>query len=198
LHTLHGDFSLKFKLCNKEENFEWCFIAVYGAAQDHDKENFLSELVRMGDTVDTPVLIRGDFNIIRCPSEKNNNRYTDRWSSLFNAVINSLNLRELQLSGRYFTWANNLQSPTFEKLDRILVSTEWEVKFPQVLVKALPRGISDHTPLLLDTGITSQPKANSFKFELAWLFKDGFHEKVIEVWQRQVWGSSSIEIWKTR
>jgi hypothetical protein len=50
----------------------------------------------------------------------------------------------------------------------------------------------------LDTGITSQPKENGFKFELAWLFKDGFHEKVIEVWQRQVRGSSSIEIWQNK
>jgi hypothetical protein len=58
-----------------------------------------------------------------------------------------------------------------------LDSTEWEVKFPQVLVKALPREISDHTPLLLDTGITSQPKADGFKFELAWLFKDGSMRK---------------------
>jgi hypothetical protein len=178
LHILHGDFSLKFKLRYKEDNFEWCFIAIYGAAQDHDKEKFLSELVRMGDIVDTPILVGGDFNIIRCRSEKNNNTYTDRCPSLFNAVINSLNLRELQLSGRHFTWANNLQTLTFEKLDMILDSTEWEVKFPQVLVKALPRGISDHTPLLLDTGIISQSKANGFKFELAWLFKDGFHEKV--------------------
>jgi hypothetical protein len=210
LHILHGDFSLKFKLRNKEDNFEWCFIAVYGAAQDNDKEKFLSELVRMGDTVHTPVLVRGDFNIIRCLSEKNNNKYSDKRPSLFNVVINSLNLRELQLSGRHFTWANNLQCPTFEKLDRILFSTEWEVKFPQVMVKALPRGILDHTPLLLDRGILdhtpllldtrlpSQPKANSFKFELAWLFKDGFHEKVIEVWQCEVKGSSSIEIWQNK
>jgi hypothetical protein len=49
LHILHGDFSLKFKLRNKEDNFEWCFIVVYGAAQDHDKEKFLGELVRMCD-----------------------------------------------------------------------------------------------------------------------------------------------------
>jgi hypothetical protein len=97
-------------------------------------------------------------------------------------IINSLNLRELELSGQQFTWANNLQTPTFEKLDRILVSTYWEVKSPQVIVRALPRGILDHTLLLLDTGTSSQPKANSFKFELAWLFKDGFHEKVKEVW----------------
>jgi hypothetical protein len=86
---------------------------------------------------------RGYFNIIHSRTEKNNSRYNDRWSSLFNVVINSLNLRELELSRRQFTWANRFQIPTYEKLDRILVSTEWEVKHPQVTVRAFPREISD-------------------------------------------------------
>jgi hypothetical protein len=51
------------------------------------------------------------------------------------------------------------------------------------MVRVLPRGISDHAPLLLDTGTPSHPNTSGFKFELAWLFKDGFLEKVKEVWQ---------------
>jgi hypothetical protein len=70
LNIMHRNFSLKFKLCNKEDNFEWCLIAVYGAAQDNDKENFLSELVRMCDTSNISLMVGGDFNIIRSPSEK--------------------------------------------------------------------------------------------------------------------------------
>jgi endonuclease/exonuclease/phosphatase family metal-dependent hydrolase len=66
-------------------------------------------------------------------------------------VINNLDLRELKLSSRQYTWANNLQLPTLEKLDSILVSTEWELKYPMVTVTTLPRTISDHTPLLLNT-----------------------------------------------
>jgi hypothetical protein len=37
-----------------------------------------------------------------------------------------------------------------------------------------------------------------FKFELAWLFKDGFHEKVTDVWQPETKGSTSIEIWQNK
>ena len=71
---------------------------------------------------------------------------------MFNTIIESLDLREIELSGRKFTWANALPNPTFEKLDRVLASVEWEQKFPFVTVQALSRGISDHTPLLLDSG----------------------------------------------
>jgi hypothetical protein len=45
LDILHGDFPLKFKLRNKEDSFEWCFIVVYSATHDNYKENILSELV---------------------------------------------------------------------------------------------------------------------------------------------------------
>jgi endonuclease/exonuclease/phosphatase family metal-dependent hydrolase len=111
--------------------------------------------------------VGGDFNIIRNRSEKNNDRFEERWSFLFNAVIDSLDLREIEMSGRKFTWANSRQIPTYEKLDRVLVSTEWEQRFPLATVVALSREISDHTPLLLDTGEKSGGKnknKNSFKF----------------------------------
>jgi endonuclease/exonuclease/phosphatase family metal-dependent hydrolase len=51
-----------------------------------------------------------------------------------------------------------MKTPTYEKFDRVLVSTKWELKFPRVTVHMLARGISDHTPLLLDTGTQSQQK----------------------------------------
>ena len=53
---------------------------------------------------------------------------------MFNTIIESLDLREIELSGRKFTWANAMPNPTFEKLDRILASVEWEQKFPFVTV----------------------------------------------------------------
>jgi hypothetical protein len=45
LDITHDNVSLRFKLCNKDDNFEWNLIAVSGAAQQEEKENFLSELI---------------------------------------------------------------------------------------------------------------------------------------------------------
>ncbi|WVZ51083.1 hypothetical protein U9M48_002262 [Paspalum notatum var. saurae] len=126
-----------------------------------------------------PLLIGGDCNIIRNPSEKNKDNYNDKWPFLFNAVIDSLNLGELHMSGRKFTWTNSLEIPTYERLDRILVSTEWEQKFPLATVVALTREISDHTPLLLNTGARSHSSNPPlFQFELGWLLRKGFHDPV--------------------
>jgi hypothetical protein len=59
-----------------------------------------------------PTIGGGDFNILRSPNEKNNTNYSDRWPFLFNAVIDGLNLRELEMSGRKYTWANSREIPT--------------------------------------------------------------------------------------
>jgi len=144
-------------------------------------------------------MVGGDFNIIRNPSEKNNDRYNSRWPLLFNACIETLNLRELELSGRKFTWANSAEHPTFERLDRILVSTDWEQKFSLSTVEALTREISDHTPLLLDTNQASH-RGNTplFKFELGWLAKDGFFDLITNVWKAENRGTSPLQRWQNK
>jgi hypothetical protein len=94
-----GEFFVKFRMSDKVRDFKWVLVAVYGAAQPEFKEYFLTELVHSCNHERLPLCIGGDFNIIRNSSEKSNDR--------FNAVIDSLDLREIDLSGRKFTWANS-------------------------------------------------------------------------------------------
>jgi hypothetical protein len=56
---------------------------------------------------------------------------------LFNAIIETLNLRELEMTGRKYTYANYVKVPTFEKLDHILVTTDWEQEISLAFVQAL-------------------------------------------------------------
>jgi hypothetical protein len=46
-------------------------------------------------------------------------------------------------------------NPTYEKLERVLASTEWEINFPLAKVEARDRNISDHTPLVVSTGAST-------------------------------------------
>jgi hypothetical protein len=93
------------------------------------------------------MMLGGDFNILRNREEKNSDNYNPRWPFIFNAIIESLDLREIVLSGRQFIWANRRDTPTFEKSDRVLASVEWEQKFPLVTMRRLTRAGSNHTPL---------------------------------------------------
>jgi hypothetical protein len=47
---------------------------------------------------------------------------------MFNWVINSYELGDV-LNGGLYTWSNNQANPTLEKLDRDLISPEWEATF---------------------------------------------------------------------
>jgi hypothetical protein len=49
-----------------------------GAAQDEFREAFLVELVQICSKETLPNLIGGDFNIIRSPQGKNNDKYDNR------------------------------------------------------------------------------------------------------------------------
>ena len=92
---------------------------------------------------------------------------------MLNAIIETLNLRELEMTSRKYTWANYAEVPT--KAGPYLGTTEWEQKFLLDSVQALTREISDHTPLLLDGGEPShRGNVRNFKFELGWLSRDVF------------------------
>jgi hypothetical protein len=178
-----GEFHIKFHVRNKADNFIWSLVVVYGAAQEEQKDAFLRELVNLANNDPHPILIGGDFNLLRFPHEKSKGRFDNHWPFLFNAVIYSLDLREVHMSGGRFTWANSLPEPTYEKLDRVLMSTDWEDKYPLVTVRALERieDLSDHVPLLLSTGTLKPNARHRFKFELGWLLRDGFDDMVKRV-----------------
>ena len=92
----------------------------------------------------------------------------EQWSFMFNAIIEQAGLRELPLNGRQYTWANNQEDPTFEKLDRVLMCPAWEEKYPLTILQAFASEIFDHTPWFLDTGETHDHKY-IFRYENAGL-----------------------------
>ena len=86
-----------------------------------------------------------------------------------------------------------------KKLDRVLVSTEWEDKFSLTTVETRDRNISDHTPLILNTGSsTHQNKQPTFKFERGWLIRDGFFVMIARLWQSETSGNIALERWQNK
>jgi hypothetical protein len=86
--------------------------------------------------------------------------------------------------------------PTFEKLDRVLASISWEQKFPLVTVRALPRADSDHTPILIDSGVKAHlGNQAKFSFELHWLRQEGFFDMIVKEWNSARGGANPMEIW---
>ena len=65
-----GDYCVKMYLKCRSDGFEWIFVPMYGAAQDSHKHEFLAELVRLCENETLPLLVGGDFNILRKKKKK--------------------------------------------------------------------------------------------------------------------------------
>jgi hypothetical protein len=168
---------------------------VYGLAQNEFKDSFLAELSSFCFKAKYPMLIGGDFNILRFSLKKNTKFHDNNFSVVFNLIINSYDLRELSLSGGKYTWSNNREHPTLEKLDRVLISNSWESEFPLCNLRKIPRYMSDHNPLIVRTDLSQQIGSRPFCFENSWLQHAEFKSKVKEIWDRKVYAKSVIDAW---
>jgi exonuclease III len=91
-----------------------CFeiINVYGPTQHEFSEEFIGELTVKLMSCPYPVVLGGDFNLIREVCEKSNEIYSQRLMDLFNRFISDMDSRELPRSGPKFTWTNNRSIPS--------------------------------------------------------------------------------------
>jgi exonuclease III len=67
----------------------------------------------------------------------------------FRRLLNKLNLKELPLLGRKYTWSNERSSPTLVRLDRVFHTADLETLYPNSVLQSSASLISDHCPLLL-------------------------------------------------
>lgn len=114
-----GKYLMKLELWDKSLKMNCCILVVYGSAHEEFKIEFLTELAPMCGDIACPYIV---VNILRFTNEKNKKVKLGHSSNLFNSIINSLSLREVDMSGGIYTWSNNQREPTLEKLDRVLMS----------------------------------------------------------------------------
>ena len=99
-----------------------------------------------------PLIIGGDFNLVRKVEDKSSGNVNIRWMQAFNDTIDDISLKELHRDGSRYTWSNKQEDPIQSVLDRDFVNNRWEGMFPHVRVQALTRIESDHNPLLVESG----------------------------------------------
>lgn len=127
----------------------WSLTNVYGPQPDVDKVEFLDELRSVGASISSPWMITVDFNLLLDPTDKNRRNVNQRNMGRFRRFVEDMQLKDIPIHGRRYTWSNEYDNPTFEKLDRVLVSMDWEARFPLCFVQALSSDMSDQCPLHL-------------------------------------------------
>jgi hypothetical protein len=114
----------------------------------------------------------------------------------FRQFINDVEIQELHLYGRSFTWSNERDNPTLERLDRVFASEDWVSTFPDHYLSALGSECSDHAPLLLKTDC-ALPHFKWFRFENFWPHCDGYMQVVEEAWNAPLpWQATDVDAFR--
>jgi len=145
-HVQRHSVSVKFK---SGDEHVWWFTRVYGPHQDAEKIAFLDEIREVRANCGGPWMMAGDFNMIYSAEDKNNENLNRAMMGRFRRLVNDLELKEIPLMGRRYTWSNERDAPTLVKLDRVLCTADWEALYPECILQSQATEISDHCPLLL-------------------------------------------------
>ncbi|KAJ9556592.1 hypothetical protein OSB04_011206 [Centaurea solstitialis] len=172
----------------KKNNSKLGVINVYAPQSTNSKktlwDNILKELQSESDVA---WLVCGDFNEVRSAEERKGSVVDPRGTKAFNEFIATAGLFDLRLGGRKFTY---------------LVNQNFLDIWPLANALALPRVLSDHCPILLDSqGNDFGP--TPFKLFNSWLNNPEFEALVKEKWKDDMSAceiSSKIDIlsWKLR
>lgn len=90
---------------------------VYGPTEEAHKITFLEELRDIRASVSGHWMILCDFNLILQAQDKNNDRLNRRLMTIFSRAVDDLELKEVHLNGRAFTWTSTRESPTLARID---------------------------------------------------------------------------------
>ncbi|GKC40667.1 RNA-directed DNA polymerase, eukaryota [Tanacetum coccineum] len=115
------------------------------------KSLFNPNLNRLSDFIanhEGKFVLFDDFNEVRDESERHDTEFDRNQAQIFNTFIDHAGLFDILIGGRMFTWMNKAGTK-MSKLDRFLVSHSIIDSSPDLKVTALPRGWSDHTPIML-------------------------------------------------
>ncbi|CAA0838462.1 DNAse I-like superfamily protein, partial [Striga hermonthica] len=143
--------------------------------------------------------IIGDWNDIISNSEKKGgNKRSDASLRGFKDFINRMAMMEVKMEGYKYTWCNNRSSEGLveAKLDRGFGSIDWLADFPTASISNIARSGSDHSLLLLSSGVQKERVNSRFHFDKRWLSREGIKEVVNGAWSIKIfWQQKSKAKW---
>lgn len=98
------------------------------------------------------------------------------------------------LAGLLYTWSNKKEEEVRERIDRVMVNTDWTKTYPNSVVQNLPIVGLDHSPLLLQQEVNESKAKRTFKFELMWVEEKECAEVVQQNWKTDKQGSYGFKL----
>ena len=170
--TILHPSALHVSLRHIQTNTIYFFSNIYGPQNPTDRNTLWINCLTFATHLNGPWLLGGDFNTTRNTLERNSGNASQD-SDSFNSFISSGSLIDPPINNRLYTWSNRRSDPSLAKLDRFLFNINWDDLHPLSNVSGLASTISDHCPLILDSGSSPNPN-RPFRFERLWTLEPSF------------------------
>ena len=197
LYTLQsvttGQYSISAIITSRADNSQWSITGVYGPQEDQEKIQFISEMCSLRHQMLPSWIILGDFNLIYRACDKNTDRVNRGMMHRFKSALDNLELKEIHLHGRKYTWSSETDSPILTKIDHVFCTKDWEMNHQHSYMQALSSSASDHCPMLLSCNPFHKAYAG-FRFEAYWLRLPGFAETVVQSWTKPCHSNDKIRV----
>ncbi|XVF26753.1 hypothetical protein REPUB_Repub14bG0045700 [Reevesia pubescens] len=170
-------------------NVKVLLVNVYGPCNMAERKLLWEALTNLIINCNLLCLITEDFNAVRCNNKEHKFCLGNSpGMSDFNDFIFSCNLVDILLTSKKFTWFGRENKRS--KVDRFLISEDLLVSYPNLVVKALNKNLSDHVPLYLHWHCSNWGPIPFHHFNW-WHESQGYFEIVHQAWANCVvtgWG----------
>lgn len=120
----YGVFSLYVRLRKKQDGLQWLLSCIYGPTVHLNKEDFWIELDDLGNLIEGPWCVGGDFNEILYAMDRKGSTIVNAQSEQLHRWVSDFSLIDIPLTNLRHTWSNFQLNASFNKIDRIFVSKE--------------------------------------------------------------------------
>ncbi|VFQ83797.1 unnamed protein product [Cuscuta campestris] len=174
--TLHFSSSLL--------NFPCIISVVYGLHTKEERRELWTTISNLAESTHSPWIMGGDFNAISSINQHKGKSSPCLASiSEFDHCINSNGLIDPPYSGSPYTWLGNRSlGIVWRRLDRIFYNSAIQDLNLHINSQHLPRGNSDHSPILLKLLSLIFNGPSPFKFLNCWSSHHTFHPLILQNW----------------
>jgi exonuclease III len=167
-----------------DDHVRYCVLNIYSKCNLNDKRQMWNDIImsRRGFGGCCWCIV-GDFNSVRDQNERRGvgqavSAVYSQELPLFNDSLKELDLVDMPLIGRRFTWFHP-NGVTMSRLDQVLLSHDWGLRWGNPNVWVFPRDVSDHCHLVVRySNLEWEPKP--FRFNNFWLTNKSLKEVVVK------------------
>lgn len=165
---MKGRHSISIKCKMVSDSFSWVLSGVYAPCDERLRVSLWEELGVVRETWQLPWCIGGDFNEVLRMHERSGTQRMTSGMRQFTEFVDKHELVDLPMSGARFSWQHGENSDRFSKIDRFLISLDFDLHFPSISSSVLGKPLSDHAPIKFVCDL-SYWGPSPFRFEFMFL-----------------------------